>query len=62
MNIKIYNNIYSHMKMCLYCSGTGKLKAMQSAISNNGTCVRTIDKIIKCKHCEGTGYVVKQEE
>ena len=39
---------------CPMCFGTGKLKAMQNAMTYDGPSVRVEDKTIKCMHCMGT--------
>lgn len=44
---------------CPECLGTGKLKAMQLEIKNNGKSVRGEDAQVKCRKCNGTGVMVK---
>lgn len=53
MDIKI--NTVNNVKPCIYCLGTGKLKAMQSAATYNTGSVRGKDTKVKCKHCNGAG-------
>lgn len=43
---------------CPYCSGGGKVKAMQCVATQQGTS-RGQDKTLTCKHCNGTGRRVK---
>lgn len=52
MNIEIKN-----IPICHYCLGSGKLKAMQSAIYKNAS-IRANDITVKCKHCKGTGLKI----
>lgn len=52
--VKINMNIGENIKICPYCLGTGKLKAMQSIATNTGS-VRSKDKQVKCRFCNGTG-------
>ncbi len=46
---KINNSI------CPFCFGAGKLKAMQSMATYDGSSVRGKDRQIECKYCNGTG-------
>jgi RecJ-like exonuclease len=41
--------------LCPYCFGTGKLKAMQSAMTLNSKSIRVNDTSVKCNYCKGTG-------
>ncbi len=41
--------------LCPYCFGSGKLKAMQRAMTFGGGSIRVNDTSVKCNHCEGTG-------
>lgn len=45
---------------CPYCVGTGKLKAMQSAMTFNGPSVRVHDTKVECSHCKGAGRILKK--
>lgn len=54
---EILRQIYKNINHCHYCFGTGKLKAMQSATINNTTSMRYKDTEVKCKHCNGTGFI-----
>lgn len=40
---------------CPYCMGTGKLKAMQRAMTFNGSSIRVHDTKVERRHCKGTG-------
>ena len=53
----ILREIYKNIKPCHYCFGSGKLKAMQSAMMNNTTAIRYKDTTVRCKHCNGTGFI-----
>ena len=57
----IISNIENNFKTCPYCFGTGTLRAMQSAIYNN-TSMRVRDSKVICKHCKGTGLILRREE
>lgn len=52
MNINIYT---VQAKICPYCLGSGKRKAMQSAISRKWTSIRWEDTEQDCQYCKGTG-------
>lgn len=52
-NIDIITN-KSINKICPFCLGAGKLKAMQNVIAFNVS-IRGKDKKVKCKYCNGTG-------
>lgn len=45
--------------MCPYCYGSGKLKAMQRAMTYDGGSVRDKDTLVKCSNCKGTGVLKK---
>lgn len=45
------------MNICPYCLGTGKLKAMQSLATFNKGSVRGKDTTVKCKYCNGEGWI-----
>lgn len=45
--------------MCPYCYGSGKLKAMQRAMTYDGGSVRAKDTLVKCSNCKGTGVLRK---
>ncbi|MGL5328871.1 MAG: hypothetical protein ACRDD7_06355 [Peptostreptococcaceae bacterium] len=49
------------IELCSYCLGSGKQKAMQSAINGNVS-VRYIDTDVKCKYCNGSGVKNKNED
>ena len=53
----ILREIYKNIKPCHYCSGSGKLKAMQSVMINNTASMRYKDTEVKCNHCNGTGLI-----
>ena len=53
MQIEIKTPSFSDL--CPYCYGTGKLKAMQRAMTFNGKSVRVQDTTVKCNQCDGTG-------
>lgn len=44
----------NNINICPYCLGGGKLKAMQSVVTNIES-VRGNDTKVKCSHCDGTG-------
>ena len=46
----------SLFNICPYCLGTGKLKAMQSAMTYDAGTVRVNDTKVKCIYCNGTGH------
>lgn len=46
-------------KNCKACNGTGKLKAGQLAINSSGKTVRTSDKLVDCKECNGKGFFLR---
>lgn len=52
MNIEIKN-----IQICPYCLGSGKLKAMQSAIYKNKN-IRANDIYIQCKYCKRIGLKI----
>lgn len=41
---------------CKYCCGSGIQRAMQTAATIDAGSIRVQDKMIKCIHCNGTGY------
>jgi len=43
------------MDLCPLCGGTGKLKAMQMAMTYDAGAVRYKDTTTKCSQCNGTG-------
>lgn len=53
-NIKI--NTFANKSICPFCLGTGRLKAMQSIATYNGS-IRGKDKTVKCKYCNRTGIM-----
>lgn len=55
MNIEIKMNQDFPLNICPYCFGSGKLKAMQSAMTYDAGSIRYSDTKIKCSHCNGTG-------
>lgn len=57
MDIKI--DISLPKNVCPYCCGTGKLKAMQNAITYEGVSIRVQDTLVKCNRCKGTGLLNK---
>ena len=57
MQIKIDMN--SKIKLCPYCFGSGKLKAMQSVAVCRGVSARSEDIQVECKHCKGIGLIIK---
>lgn len=42
--------------ICWACGGSGKLKAMQSAMTYDAGSIRAKDTTVKCPHCNGTGF------
>lgn len=46
-----------NIKICPYCLGDGKLKAMQRANISNGISIRYKDTTVKCKYCNGAGII-----
>ncbi|MBO0961466.1 hypothetical protein J1P26_17305 [Neobacillus sp. MM2021_6] len=56
MEIKIN---FTPSNLCPYCFGTGKLKAMQRAMTLNGISIRIDDTEVKCNHCKGSGLYKK---
>lgn len=64
MGIDIKINAFGNsikMEYCPHCLGVGKLKAMQSVVTYNGS-FKGEDKEIKCKHCDGIGLITKCKE
>jgi DnaJ-class molecular chaperone len=59
INIKVDINYPKEMRFCPYCFGTGKLKAMQNAMTYEGISIRVQDTFVKCSHCNGTGVLIK---
>ena len=57
MEIKIDIGLPNITDLCPYCFGTGKLKAMQSAMVYGGKPVRITDTKVKCVYCKGTGFI-----
>jgi hypothetical protein len=47
--------------MCMACLGSGKLPAMQSAMTINGPSVRGKDTEVKCNVCNGKGTKEERE-
>jgi hypothetical protein len=43
--------------ICPYCLGSGKLKAMQSAMTYDAGSIRYSDTKVKCSYCNGKGYL-----
>ncbi len=41
--------------ICWACGGSGKLKAMQSAMTYDAGLIRAKDTTVKCPYCNGTG-------
>lgn len=58
MNIKI--NVLKDVKLCPYCFGTGKLKAMQREAVFGGGSIRGKDTQVKCSYCNGDGVINSQ--
>ena len=46
----------SVLNICPFCFGTGKLKAMQMAMTYDGRSTRCRDTYATCEHCKGTGF------
>ena len=42
-------------KICPACLGSGKVKAMQAAMTYDVGAIRAKDTIVKCPYCKGTG-------
>lgn len=42
--------------ICWACGGSGKLKAMQSAMTYDAGSIRAKDTTVKCPRCNGTGF------
>lgn len=61
MNIQINFNALGFENLCPHCLGTGKLKAMQMAMTYDAGTVRANDTKVKCKHCNGTGRKIKSQ-
>lgn len=59
MEFKIDLKLPNIADLCPCCWGTGKLKAMQRAMTYNGESVRTADTTVKCTHCNGKGFIKK---
>lgn len=59
MNVKINMNVPNALDLCPRCFGTGKLKAMQSAMTRFGESVRAADTTVKCNLCNGKGFLKK---
>ncbi|SNR95708.1 hypothetical protein SAMN05446037_100281 [Anaerovirgula multivorans] len=57
MNIKIDMSLQKGLCLCPYCLGTGKLKAMQNAMTYDAGTIRYKDTLVKCNHCNGTGLL-----
>lgn len=53
-NISIPKCIEIKFKMCPYCFGSGRLKAMQSMSTYGGGSIRGKDTQVKCRFCNGT--------
>lgn len=45
------------LELCAHCFGTGKLLAMQMAVTYDGGTVRYKDKPVKCEKCKGSGKI-----
>jgi DnaJ-class molecular chaperone len=43
--------------ICSACRGSGKLKAMQAAMTYDAGPIRAKDTIVKCPYCKGTGFM-----
>jgi len=43
-------------ELCPTCLGSGKLKAMQAAMTYDAGTVRAADTTIKCNMCKGSGW------
>ena len=56
MDIKIEIKAPDVMDLCPYCLGSGKLKAMQSAMTYDAGSIRAKDTKVKCRNCNGTGF------
>lgn len=56
MNIEFKVSIQSLFNTCFFCSGTGKVRAMQMAMTYNKGPVRTEDTKVKCINCNGKGF------
>lgn len=46
---------HSILEICPYCFGSGKLRAMQRAMTYDAGSVRAADTYVKCNNCKGTG-------
>ena len=46
------NDVSFNSKLCPYCFGTGRRKAMQMATNYNGQSVRVEDTKVECEHCK----------
>ncbi|MFR2887939.1 MAG: hypothetical protein ACLTDM_07085 [Clostridium butyricum] len=53
--MKFITDINTNVKVCPYCLGSGKLKAMQSIVISYGWSIRGKDTQVECIHCKGTG-------
>ena len=53
MEIKIDN--LKEINICPRCLGSGRILAMQSVVTRNGTTKRGRDKEVDCNYCNGTG-------
>lgn len=42
--------------ICPHCLGSGKLKAMQAAMTYDAGSIRVNDTKVKCSHCNGRGF------
>ena len=57
MEIKINMGLSDFTNLCPRCLGSGKLKAMQSAMTYGGKSARATDTTVKCNLCNGKGFI-----